>query len=327
MDVRRFRGVWYAFLFASLVSCQTDFPTAPQPTSDELRASLTGEAANAVNGAGKFVLPAPPPSLASVVSPGQASSLALVWARQFGPLLRPGLEGVHGRPIAFDKLTQCGRPLYAVSAFEEPPLDVLPAARRAVGPWWLITLCEGVTPKLSVAVSAWATELSIENNRIVFPTNAGMEFYGQGIPLGHSGEYPVSPERAAVSTARQTGRRLTSIPNLITGFNKGGHPGHARWEWQLEGNVAVRTLAGRSLSASKVYVGEPIPVSANEILFVPTATQPDTVLIESPPPLIFGESRESYEERVRTQTRIIRVARRLGVPALFDRVAAVEGGS
>ena len=172
----------------------------------------------------------------------------------------------------------------------------------------------------------WATELTIENGRIVFPTNSGMEFYGHGIPLGHSGEYPVSPERAAVSTARQTGRRVSSIPSLITGFNKGGHPGHARWEWQLEGNVAVRTQTGRSVSTSKVYVGEAIPVFAKEILFVPGATQPDTVLIESPPPGILGESRESYEERVRTQTRMIPVARRAGIPALFDRVMAVEGG-
>lgn len=327
MDARRFRTVCYALLAGSLVSCQSDFPTAPQPTGNELRESLTGEAAMAVNEAGKFVLPAPPPSLASVVAPENASRLAVVWARQFGPLLRANLEGVHGGSIGLAKLVACGRPLYAGSAFEEPPLDVLPSARRAVGPWWLITLCEGAIPKVSVAVSAWATELTIENDRIVFPTNFGMEFYGHGIPLGHSGEYPVSPERAAVSTAQQTGRRVSSVPNLIADFRSRGHPGHARWGWQVEGSVAVRTLAGRSVSASEVYAGEAIPVSASPILFIPEASQPDTVLIESPPPGIFGESRESYEERVRTQTRIIRVARRSGVAALFDRIVAVEGGS
>lgn len=326
MAARRFLEVCCVLLAGSLVSCQSEFPTAPQPTVNELRESLTGEAAMAVNEAGKFVLPAPPPSLASVVSPGQASSLAVVWARQFGPLFRANLEGVHGGPIGLAKLAACGRPLYAGSAFEEPPLDVLPAARRAVGPWWLITLCEGTSPKVSVAVSAWATELTIENDRIVFPTNSGMEFYGHGIPLGHSGEYPVSPERAAVSIARETGRRVSSIPSLIADFRSRGHPGHARWGGQLESSVAVRTLGGRSVPASEVYAGEAIPVSANAILFVPEAIQPDTALIESPPPLILGESRESYEERVRTQTRIIRVARRSAVPALFDRIVAVEGG-
>lgn len=326
MNGRRFRTVCYALLAASLLSCQSDFPTAPQPTGNELRESLTGEAAIAVNDAGKFVLPSPPPSLASVVSPGNASGLAVVWARQFGPLFRGNLEGVHGGSIGFNKLMACGRPLYARSAFEEPPLDVLPSARRAVGPWWLITLCEGAVPKVSVAVSAWATELKIENDRIVFPINSGMEFYGQGIPRGHSGEYPISPERAAVAAARQTGRRVSSVPILFADFRSRGHPGHARWAWQLDESVALRTHAGRSVATSEVYAGEAIPVSADAGLFVPDATQPDTVIIESPPPGIFGESRESYEERVRTQTRMIPVARRAGVPAVFDRIVAVEGG-
>jgi hypothetical protein len=320
-----FRVTCSAFLLSTVATCTSDsFFTAPQPTIDDLRASVTGDAASAVSDAGKFVLPAPPITLATQLTSVEATKLAVVWSQQFGPLLRSDLEGAHGGPIAFGNLEPCGRPLYGESAFEEPPLDMLPSSRRAVGPWWFITLCQGDTPTVSVAVSAWATELRIVDNRIVFPTNQGMEFSGHGIPLGHTGEYPVSPELAAVSAARQTGRRVASSPYLLAPFNKRGHPGYARWHWRLEDTVVVKTETGRSLSAGEVFVGEAVPVSRGEILYAPAANQPDTVMVESPPPGILGESRTSYEERLRTQTRIIPVARRPGVPVLFDRITSVE---
>lgn len=309
-----------------LVTCKTDaYISAPQPTADEILMAVAGDASSSLGPAGKFVLGSPPPTLAPQVTVANASAFAILWSREFGPLFRELLEGVHGGPIRFDKVAPCGRPLYAVSAFEEPPLEMLPSIRRAFGPWWLITMCDGNTPKVSVAVSAWATELTIVNGQIKFPVNSGAEFYAHGIPVGHSGEYPVSPERAAVSTSRQTGKRVTSAPYLIAGFNKLGHPGHARWQWRLESPVGVRTDSERVLSVGEVFTGEGVPISSGERLYVPAASQPDTLQVKSPPPLIFLEPRESYEERVRTQTKTFIVKRRSEIPALFDRVIAVDG--
>lgn len=315
-----------AVLLLGVVSgCGTDaYVTAPQPTEDDLRASVSGDAAATVTATGKFLIAQPLPGLADLVAQGDAVLLATAWSRQFGPLLRGMLEQAHGAPIRLDKVAPCGRPLYAVSPFKEPPLDMLPAARRSVGPWWLVTLCEGSTPKLSVAVSAWATELRLENGRIVFPPNAGMEFYGHGIPLGHTGEYPASPERAAVAAAQITGGRVTNVPRLIAGFNKGGHPGHARWQWSLDRRITARTADRSSVATSDVFVGEAVPIVNGEILYLAAQTQPDTVKVESPPAGIVGESRAAYEERVRTQTRVFSIERLPDIPALFDRVLAVE---
>lgn len=312
-------------VLTALAGCSTDaYIAAPQPTASEITAAVAGLAASTINAEGKFALQPPPVTLAPQVSAAHAGVLALLWTKEFGPYFRDLLEGTHGGPIRLDRLAPCGRPLYAASAFEEPPLEMLPALRRGLGPLWLITLCEGSTPKVSVSVSAWATELTIVNGLLKFPVNSGGEFYGHGIPLGHSGEYPVSPERAAVSTSRQVGRRVTSVPYLIAGFNKFGHPGYARWQWKLESNVSVQTQTGRRLFPEEVFAGEAVPVSAGEILYVPAEIQPDTLQVKSPPPLIFLEPRESYEERVRTQTRVFTVKRRAGIPALFDRVATVE---
>lgn len=315
-----------ALMVAAVGACKTDaYITAPQPTTDEIFASVAGAAQTAIGPEGRFVLSPPAPTVAPQITVGNATGLAVIWSRQFGPLFRELLEGVHGGPIRLEKLAPCGRPLYAASAFEEPPLEMLPSLRRAYGPWWLITLCDAKTPTVSVAVSAWATELTIENGAIKFPVNSGIEFYPHGIPLGHTGEYPVSPERAAVSTAQQVGRRVTSVPYLIAGAGRLGHPGHARWQWSLESAVVVRTEQGRSPSVAEVFMGEAVPVWSQEVLYVPAATQPDTVQVKSPPPLIYLEPREEYEERVRTQTRIFTLNRRTSIPAVFDRVLRVEG--
>lgn len=192
----RGRPLLIAMGLAFGASCNNDRAiTAPEPTSDQLVQAVAGDAAAAITD-GKFVLSAPEASLAEQISVGHALALATAWSRQFGPLGRSWFEKDRGGSIRFDKLTPCGRPLFAVSGFYEPALDVLPSVRRAVGPWWLVTLCDGGTPNLSVSVSAWATELRLEGGKIAFPPNSGAEFSAIGIPIGHVGEYPSSPERA-----------------------------------------------------------------------------------------------------------------------------------
>lgn len=298
--------------------------TAPEPTSDELSKAVAGEAASVLAG-GKFVLSPPEATKAEQITSVEAVQLAVAWAKQFGPLIRSSLEEERGGRIRFDRLQPCGRPLYAVNGFQEPPLDILPSVRRSIGPWWILTLCDGGAPSLSVAVSAWATELTIEQGRILFPTNGGAEFWGAGIPVGHVGEFPLSPERAAYSTSAQTGRRVTSIPYLVAGFNSLGNPHYARWQWRLDEVVSVDTDNTRGKVTRELLVGRSQAVGRPETMFTAATVQLDTITLTSPPPLIFGESRESYEERVRTQTRKITVLRRPEIPVLLNVVTAVEG--
>lgn len=318
------RRVLSFIAIAFALSCWGDRTvTAPEPTPDQLSQAVTGDAAAVVSD-GKFVLPAPEATVSKQLSSGEAVVLARTWARQFGPLIRSSFEDDHGAGIRFDKLLACGRPLYAVSGFAEPADDILPAVRRAIGPWWLITLCDGALPQLSVSVSAWATELRIENGRLVYPLNSGAEFSAQGIPLGHVGEYPSSPERAAFSTAQQTGRRVTSVPQLVAGFNKLGNPERARWIWNLEGAVSVRTEKTSGLVSSQVLTGHALRAGGQDELFVGSVPQPDSVDFKSPPPLLPFEPRESYEERLRTQTRTVWIKRLPEIPAFVERVVAVE---
>jgi len=142
----------------------SDF-TAPPVTPSRLRASVTGRAASSLGADGLFKLGAPAGAVGEISEP-QAIAYATAWTRSFAPMIRDYLEQAHGQHLDFTKLGACGRPLYARSAFA-PPGDEMPGPyRRPFGPWWLITLCDqGLGPSLSVAVSAWATDLGLDRGR------------------------------------------------------------------------------------------------------------------------------------------------------------------
>jgi len=271
-----------------------------------------------LNSEGKFdVLQAP---ASDELSAGEAVRFANAYAKQFVPLRYTYLEKTRGGSIDLKRLTACGRPLYAAAAFEPLPSDIDVAFRRPFGAWWMVTLCAGSEPQVSVAISALATDMKIETGAIRFPAFHGNEFVAVGIPVGHSGEFPLSPEVAVVRAAKLTGLRVKSVPELIMPAITEGAPQEAKWQMVLEAPAQLRTSKRGNVETDRVFSAVVVqrngtPTSAD---YVANAEQPAGLEFQVPPILNLGESETSFEARYKAgiQTRFAR--RNPDRPIKFD---------
>jgi len=302
---------------------------APQPPKSRVAAALTPSAGVVFNTDGKIVLPAPRGGPYAELSAARATALAQAWTRHFAPWSASFLEETHGAPIDLQRLRPCGRALYARAAFETPPADLPAPLRRPYGPWWLVTMCSATgVPQVSVAVSAWATEVRLVDGRIRFPEGvvAGNEFLGLGIPQGHTGEYPVSPEAAVTRAFAQTRRHVAAVPELVMASPDQAPPQGAHWTLQLDGPAELRRGGARAgaapVSASRVYVAPHAFAAPGDTTFVPSATQPEGVTFYWTTPRNPGERTEAYDVRRRDITTTI--ARRADTPTRFDRAITPE---
>ena len=222
---------------ALVIGCQThdDSLTAPQISANSMLSIVTGTAAQNLDVSGHFRLQGPPSGGPAQLNRSQAEALATLWPRQFGTWIVRRLEREHGGNLDLRSLTVCGRTFYAESPLE--PMDVSVAAdpggavaQRVYGPWWLVTMCgSGAVPQLSLAVSAYATDLTIEKGVIRGPAIGGEWFSPEGIPVGQGEDFLEAPERAALHVAVSTGRRVLHVPRLITPVRPDGSPNHSFW--------------------------------------------------------------------------------------------------
>jgi len=253
----------------------------------------------------------------------RAQELTTVWAKRFAPLEMKWLEETRGAAVNFKSLVVCGRALYARGAFERLPVTVPAPKRKPYGSWWLVTLCAGSEPQVSLAVSAEATELRIENGHIVFPFISGNEFFAIGIPPGHTGEFPMSPERAVVQLSGNHHALASTVPELRMPLPlKGGPPQASRWRITLDHSVNV-VSGNHRLPTEDLFAGRG---SSETILeFIPAEDQPATIEFLYPPQLRPGESEASYQSRLQAETGRA-VARRIpDMPVRFD--ALSNGGA
>jgi len=312
-----------------IVACSDQGPTGvplDMPNRSDLVASVTGTAASSIDAAGRFLLATPTQQgrVYTELGAREAERLAAVWSVQFGPIVRRTLEQEHGGPINFRALSHCGRTLYARSPFEPPPSEIPSPSRKPFGPWWFVTLCERNTPALSIAVSAWATELKLSKGTIEFPRVAGNEFFPLGIPSGHLGEFPSAPEGAVTFAARNTGRRAVSVPELVMGVQRDGPPQGARWRIPLEGNAIVHSVRG-DLTTNEVFVGSPLPTKPGSAAFAPATAQPDGVQFYWTPTPNDGETVAAYVARAHTRVRIATARRRADTPIRFELASGLGG--
>ena len=308
-----------AVVAATLASCSNE-PTAPhdgQPSAAELARAVTGDAAAKLSADGRFQLPSVVPNGPyPEITVAQANALAIAWAREFGPLFMELLEKEHGGPINFAKLQTCGRTLYAETPYEPPPEFFHVSARRVLGSQWLVTLCDRGVPSVSLSVAARSTDLTIVNGKVEFPFSHGDEFFPMGIPLGHTGDYPMSPERAAVRIFELTGRRVTTVPTLILP----GRPFVAqlsRWGARLEGAATLRSRAGL-VERSEAYTGISWEAGKHTVFdYVTALEQPTALEFLFIPPGVPGETIEQYLARVDAEKRMVPVNRKPLIPVVF----------
>jgi hypothetical protein len=247
--MRRRAGTCLTGAVLVAVACDNQVQsTGPRLTGPDL-AMLTGEAARQIEEYGQFHLAGPG---TGELSEGQAVVLARAYVRSAGPWIGHTWEEDRGAPIDLDKLTACPRPYYTASPFEVAS-GAHASLRQAVGPYWLVSMCEpGGPPALSIAVSALATELSVSDGHVIGP--GGGQFTSAGIPARLSG-VPIAPEEAVRIAAEGTGRRVAHIPELVLAPSP-YPPQLAKWRIHLEGPVKVRgAQTGATQNTSELYVG------------------------------------------------------------------------
>lgn len=190
---------------------------------------------------------------AGEIDAATAGRLANLWIRDHAPMVLGYLEDTHGAPIDVTELSQCGDPLYSRSAYDVSAA-ASPIERRAYGSWWLVSFCSsGGRRQVSLAVSAGNTHLKIEDDRLMFPAHHGAEFVWSGIPLA-TGDLETA-EGAAMFAARQAGRRIAGVPELMAPAFP--HiPQLAVWRVSLEQAAELRTVSGsEARTAREVFVG------------------------------------------------------------------------
>ncbi len=294
-------------------------PTVPEPPAVS-REWVTGAAAAALGPDGRFVFPAPAPR-SYAITEAEARKQAVAWARAVsaGPDgALPGfrfLERDHGGPIPFAKLTDCGRALYAQSAYKPLP-DTLPQPMlNAFGSYWVVRLCspDGEIP-IVVAV-AETSELSVGDGQLKlppFPAQIGNEFRSAAVPRGtpRTRAFPLEPEAAVAFAYRQTGRRISEVPEFWQRVAEqrpdpiSVHSGH--WRLRLEAPVhGVGAATGTDYNVRDVVVFWPGFLPNDTTLQVAVQTQPDTAL-HLPYPKVNSTVYENRSEQdlVRIEVRV-----------------------
>ena len=272
---------------------------------------------------GRFQLTPSPLSTAIEINAARAEALALAWRLDFGQWLRGSLSADRGSAVEPEKLAVCRRTLYAESTVE-PDLTRLVDMRsaafvRAHGPWWLVSLC-GADQDLHVilAVSAYSTDLTIENGRILAPAIGGVWFFALGVPPGV--EMVVSPEEAAITAAQLSGHQVTTVPRLIAPPLTLGAPQMARWQVELDGPVRVRPQgSSNDESTQTLYVSGRL-MDRGRAVHVPAKVQPDVFAATYDAAAVVGEPARPAEYRE------FEMRRRNAVPAAFTLVSANTPG-
>jgi hypothetical protein len=281
---------------------------------------VTGDAAKNLDANGQFMLDAPPVGPTPEITEEQALALAKIYARDFAPMLRPSLEKDHGGAINFTQLQPCGRALYAQSAYEPQP-TLSRSFQRFIGPWWLVALCEGTAsrPSVSLAISALATNLAIQNDKIVWTDDTGgNEFFADGTPSSWDGPIMASPERATAAVAQATGRQIAKVPELIASSPLRGVPQAAMWRLTLNSPATVR---GRSSGAVSQVAGLYHGVIAYRFEAGPDANTAAvaTATLNQP-------AADSFPAPQGSATSKIAVPLRPGLAVRFEQASAVPGG-
>lgn len=232
--------------------------------------SVTGEALSALDHDGHFVLPSPPQAT-NQISAAHAAALADAYEHTFARFLQAQYERDRGGPIDVTNLAPCGRVYFATSPYVEDADLEAQGSARIIGSHWLVTMCDGASPVVSVAVSVFATGVQVRDRTIVKDGDPN-DFFSVGIRVGVA-SVPMTPESAVSLAYAKTGARVNAVPELIMPPTPYA-PQIAYWRVPLERAVDVRSANGEwrhSESALLVGLGDHLREPS---LFVADPTNP-----------------------------------------------------
>lgn len=321
--LRRTAGLLLLTPALAVAACSdsgADRIASPPVTTSQVRLAVTGTAASSLRADGTFNLVAPRTTTgAPELTAAQARALAEVFAHRFAPMMSKGLDKERGRAIAYQQLHQCGRVFYAQSSYQPLPDTAPRFLRLTLGPQWLVSLCDGGGPALSVAVAALATDVRLERGRLLLPASSGGEFSPTGIPAGRSEEL-LPPEWIVVEVAARTGQRASAVPELFATPFRRGRPQNSTWRVRLEQPTELRTAAATTVITSTVYMRPLLTRASGFALLVANDAQRQFEEINFPPMARIGEPLEAWKARVKDPWTTVRVERRSDVPLNFTSI-------
>jgi len=291
-----------ATLLGGSVSCGA--PAGPIPSRAAVpdpRPYVTPAVAASIGSDRLFQLDTPTQLPAAQITPSEARDQALAASKTFGPMQRRYLERQRGAEINFFSL-RVVRVFYAMPPYEQSlPSTVHRGVRKIAGPFYLVTLADGDVPALSVAVSAYNTDVRVENGSIRYTAvERGDEFRMQGIRVDVGDAQPVSPERAVQIASEFANALVVDVPELVLPSTQ-FVPQRGRWRIRLEKPVLVRGLASQlEREVSEVFVG------MDRVVLMARAGSSEPALLYDP------NSRESIQLSVLP-----------GYQTAFERVSAI----
>lgn len=234
----------------ALLSCAPESQSvAPSATPPSVRDFVAGEAANHLTGRGEIVLGGPLELSRVQISEERARDLADAFRFTHLSGIIQFIEKDRGADIDPNKVRACGRAYYAEPAVEPLPDEVGPALQRGYGPFWIITFCGSTGQReLSIAVSAYATELGIRAGLLTYPMEQGEFFRILAIPVGQPDGLPTLPEHAISEVVSRTGARAIAVPRLV--YLPRTYPQLAFWRLELARAVRVRSLLTGTISTT-----------------------------------------------------------------------------
>lgn len=232
------------------------------------------------------------------VSPERARELASAFVTTFGRVFEPTWSRWAERQIRIEELKPLPRVLLAQSPYRPVANSVHPGVRKFVGPHYFVTLAQAGDPILSVAVSAYNTDVDIENGRLDLPARHGNDFFVEAIPP-QAVSLPLPPEEA-VRIAASTGAKVTAAPVLVAA-PAGFSPHHARWRVSLDRSVTVDVLRPYQRGGPTTLAVREVFVGVDGKLQVPESTQPALTHITQPSPTGRGAAPLELTARAPTQ--------------------------
>lgn len=294
-----------------------DEPGITDPTAaPDVRPYVTGAAAANLGADGLFTYPAPvAPFTEPIISAERARELAVSYAKSFGPALQERWQQQHGLSFDFRELKAEPRVLFQTSQYELFPEGYHGTFRRMFGPYYLVRLSSDGRHRISVAVSAYNTNVGIyPDGRLRRPVESGSDFFERGLPADTTRREemtPLWPEAAVAHVAGLTGVRVSEVPEPVRMVWNWGPLGGG-WKLTLEQAVRVRTLSGsRTAEVRELYLGR----QGGRRLFIPAAQQPTE--------LEMGALRSGDVEKIDT----VRLAILPGQPTVFEEVAVVSAAN
>jgi hypothetical protein len=314
VPIRRFRRPCVAISAAAaalLAGCDGRRITDPAPPPD-VRPYVTGAAAANLGPDGLFSYPiAVAPAAEPIISAARARELAVSYTLSFGPALEERWRQQHGQAFDYRELQADGRVLFQSTPFEMFPDGYHSAFRRTFGPYYLVRLGTEGHHRMSVAVSAYTTDVAIlPDGRLNRPSESGAEFFERGFPADSTTDEmaPLWPEAAVVHVARLTGTRVSEVPEFVRMVWNWGPLGGG-WKLTLDRAIRVRTLSGsRTTEARELYLGR----EGGRRLFIPAAEQPAYLEMGA---LVSGDP---------DKIELVRLGVLPGQPTVFEEVAVVS---